>query len=143
MIERKSLSNARSLYTRKYFLSISYIVIASLLLLKSSGLFIFFAVLLLAIGVFYLFLRKVEFDDEFVYIGTKKYTFNQLTKLSSIDVNLYVFPYLEINDNGRKRRIVTDSGQAGIFRILIGAVVPALDPLKNVKRFKELFDASR
>lgn len=128
---------------RKCFLGISFIVLALLLLQRPTGLFVFLAVILLAIGIFYLLLRKVEFDDQFVYIGTKKYAFEQLTKLIATDVNQYIFPYLEINDNGKKRRIVTDSGQAGILRILIGTMVPSLDPLKNVKRFKKLFDASR
>jgi hypothetical protein len=88
-------------------------------------------------------LKRVEFDNEHVYIGNKKYTFNQVTKLSTIEVNLYVFPYLEIYDNGKKRRIITDSGQAGLLRIIIGILIPSLDPLKNTKKFKTLYDQSR
>ena len=143
MVKRQTLSDNYSLYTRKYFLSIVFIVISSFLIWKGAFWLKLFAFGLLAIGLFYLSLRKVEFDSEYVYVGSKRYQFHQLTKFSSIEVNLYIFPYLEINDNGKKRRVITDSGQAGLLRIVIGILIPSLDPRKNVKNFKRLFDTSR
>lgn len=100
-------------------------------------------IIIAAIGVFYLLLRKVDFDEEFIYVGKNKFQFQQLTKLSSFDINMYSFPYIEIVDNGRKRRIFTDSGEAGMLRILLGIIIPKLDPLKNIKRFTALYNASR
>jgi len=143
MTNRLSLSDDFSLKLRKYFLSSLNILIAVFLFTRAAVVFRIIAIVFLAIGVFYLFLRKIEFDDDHVYIGTKKYAFRQLTKMGSVEINLYIFPYIEINDKGKKRRVITDAGQAGILRILLGILVPSLDPMKNVKQFKELFDASR
>lgn len=143
MTKRQTLSDSYSLYTRKYFLGILFVLISSLVIVKATFWFKLIGLGFFAIGSFYILLRKVEFDNEYVYVGNKQYKFNQITKLSSIEVNLYIFPYIVINDNGRKRRVITDSGQAGLIRILIGIIIPSLDPLQNVKRFKQHFDASR
>lgn len=142
MLKRQTLSDNYSLYTRKYFLSIVFIAISFFLIWKGTFWLKLFLFGLFVIGLFYLSLRKVEFDDEYVFVGNKRYGFHQLTKFSSIEVNLYIFPYFAIDDNGNKRRVITDSGQAGFLRILIGILIPSLDPLKNVKNFKRLFDTS-
>lgn len=143
MATRHSLSNYFSLYTRKYFIGPLLLIIAALIFTKAPSYMILVGIIIAAIGVFYVLLRKVDFDDEFVYIGNSKYQFQQLTKLGSFDINMYSFPYLEIDDNGRKRRIFTDSGEAGLLRILLGIIIPKLDPLENIKRFAALYDASR
>ncbi|MDG1332292.1 MAG: hypothetical protein P8P74_08170 [Crocinitomicaceae bacterium] len=143
MTERESLSNNFSLYTRKYFIGPLLLIIAALIFIKAPGYMTLVGIIIAAIGVFYVLLKKVDFDEEFVYVGQNKFQFNQLTKLSSFDINMYSFPYIEINDNGRKRRIFTDSGEAGLLRIFLGILIPKLDPLKNVKRFSALYEASR
>jgi hypothetical protein len=143
MTKRIPFSDNYSLYTRKYFLGVVFVLGGLLLIVYGAKWIKVFGVLFVAVGVFYLLLRKVEFDDEYIYIGNKRYRFEQVTKMGGIDINMYLFPCLVINDNGRIRRIYTDAGQAGILRILIGIIFPALDPHKNIKHFMELFKASR
>ncbi len=140
---RQSLSNKFSLYTRKYVLGVLFTFIAIVLLWKGGIWVKVFALVLFALGLFYMLLRTIEFDDHFVYIGSKRYAFNKIEKLSAIEVNQFIFPYIVINDNGRRRMYVTDVGQAGILKILLGILIPALDPLKQIKKFKERIDQSR
>ncbi len=141
--QKRNFSSSYSLNTRKYFLGPIFIAVSILLFLKGGVWSKIIGCILFAIGLFYVLLKKVEFDDDYVYVGNKKYTFKQLTKLGFIEVNLYIFPYIEIQENGKKRRIITDSGQAGFLPILIGIMIPSIDPLRNIKSFKQLLDASR
>ena len=141
--QRYLLSNNIALYSRKYLLGPLHFIIGVLLIWKASGFFFVFGFALAGIGLFYLLLRKIEFDEAFVYIGSRNYSYDQIVDISGFEINLYFFPLLKINDGVRKRWIFTDSGQAGLLGILLGIVFPSLDPLKNMKKFKEFWEASK
>lgn len=141
--KRYYLSNKSALYTRKYFLGPLLLITGTLMISRSSGFLIFLGLLLSLIGLFYMILRTIQFDSEHIYIGRKRYQFEQIIRLSHIEINMYVFPVLEISDKGRKRTFITDSGQAGLLRILLGILFPALDPMKNIKKFEEFHEASK
>ncbi len=140
---KKELSDKYSLYSRKYFLGILFILIGFILILSPSILNIFISLFLFFIGFFYINLKRILFDSEFIYIGNKKYEFRQIKKYRTIEINMFSFPFIEIDDLGKKRRYITDIGSASIIRIFLGIIFPKLDPYKNLKEFKENLDKSR
>jgi hypothetical protein len=141
--KRYSLSDSFSLRARKYFLGPVFVIFGAFLITRSSGFTIVMGIVFAAIGLMYTALRKIQFDSKYIYIGRKQFEFTQIHKIRWIDVNMYTFPILEFDDHGRKRRYITDSGQAGLLRILLGIIFPALDPLKNLKKFHEFYEASK
>jgi hypothetical protein len=136
-------SDKVSRYTRKYVLGVLFTFIAIVLLRKSGISVKVFALVLFALGLFYLLRRTMKFDNHFVYKASKRSAFNKIEKLSAKEVNQFIFPYIVIKDNGRRRINVTDVGQAGILKILVGILIPALAPLKQIKKFKEHLDQSQ
>ena len=142
MSKRLQFSNNRALFIRKYILGTLLILLGLLLMSKGSGGFKFAGFIAFASGIFNYLMRKIEFDQEYVYVGGKGYAFSKVTKLSGFQVNNNIYPYIIIKDNGKKIWAMTDSGQAGLLRILIGAIFPTMDPLKNVKAFKKLYEES-
>ena len=142
-VKRYSLSDSFSLRTRKYFLGPVFVILGTYMITRPFGFIVFIGIGFTAIGLLYTTLRKIQFDSKYIYIGRKKFEFKQISKIRSIDVNMYTFPILEFDNKGRKRRYITDSGQAGLLRILLGIIFPALDPLKNLKKFHMFYEASK
>lgn len=142
-MKRYYLSDSYSLFMRKYLLSTVFVLLSLLLFWKGSIGWKFAGIPSLAIGVFYACLRKIAFDEHSIYIGNTTYTFQQIVKIGGISINQFHFPSLVIHHNGRERYFFTDIGQAGMLRIIVGILIPSLNPFKNLEMFKKYWDASK
>ncbi|MFN5983958.1 MAG: hypothetical protein ACK476_08765 [Fluviicola sp.] len=140
---RHNFSNKEAYIFRKYVVGILLLLIALFLFYKFTFLRVFFGIITLGFSVFFLRFKFIQFDEENVYIGSKVFKFNEIQKISGIEINQFFFPALVIIEKGKKKYYFTDVGKAGLVQIVLGIIFPSLDPLKNIKLFTEYFNQSK
>lgn len=139
----ESLTDKFSLFLHKYILGILFFTSGIIILWNGSLLLKFIALFPTGIGVFLMSLKTIEFDEQFIYIGRKKFTYDQIETLSGLEINQLIFPCLIIKTGNKKRRYYTDMGQSGLLRIVISLFIPKLDPLNKLKNFIQIYERQK
>lgn len=140
---RYNFSNKEAFIFRKYVLGILLLILSLLLFYKISLLRFIIGIVSLGFSMFFLRFKFIQFDEEKVYLGEKVFKFNEIHKISGIEINQFFFPALVIIENGKKKYYFTDVGKTGLVRIVIGMIFPSLDPLKSYKLFLNYFDKAK
>jgi hypothetical protein len=140
---RHNFSNKEAFIFRKYVLGILLLILSLLLFYKISLLRFILGIVSLVFSVFFLRFKFIQFDEEKVYIGEKVFKFNEIHKISGIEINQFFFPALLIYENGKKKYYFTDVGKAGLIRIILGVIFPSVDPLKSFKLFLNYFEKAK
>lgn len=140
---RHDFSNYKAYIFRKYVLGILLLTLSILMFYKFSFLRFVIGIVSLGFSVFFLRFKFIQFDEVNVYIGEKIFKFNEIHRISGIEINQFFFPALVIHENGKKKYYFTDVGKAGLIQILLGIIFPSLDPLKSFKLFLNYFEKAK
>ena len=140
------LSNRVSVFKRKYFLSWFIPLIAGLIAfiaLPGKTWVILIFVISILIGFFYANLKRIYFNENLVFIDKYEIQFKDIISFKAFELNLYVFLFIKISQNGKTKWYWTDPGNENILIIILKLITGRKHPFENTEKFASLVKNSK
>ncbi|NQY05159.1 MAG: hypothetical protein HRT68_02880 [Flavobacteriaceae bacterium] len=118
---KKSKLSADNLWFKKYFVSSFYTIIGILAITTKpfdSLIVIIIGIVLLVMAIFYFLLKDLYYNQEFVFFGSNKYEYSNVTKINTFEFSNTEIIYFITSDGKRHYTISKSLGWWSILGLL-------------------------